>query len=146
MADNISPERRSWVMRQVPGKDTRPERIVRSILHRSGFRFTVNAPNNRQLPGRPDIVLPKLRSAIFVHGCFWHAHESCPRFRMPSSRQDYWEEKIGRNLTRDLANLDAIRELGWRVFVVWECELSTAEKRLEIARRLTAFLRKENAA
>ncbi|MEM7014496.1 MAG: very short patch repair endonuclease [Verrucomicrobiota bacterium] len=140
MADNISPERRSWVMRQVPGKNTKPELTVRSILHRLGFRFTINAPNNRQLPGKPDIILPKLDTVIFVHGCFWHAHEGCPRFRMPSSRQDYWEEKIGRNMTRDLDNIATLGELGWRVLIVWECETSTATKREELAERLATEL------
>ena len=116
--------------------NTKPELVVRSILNRLGFRFTVNARNNRELPGKPDIVLPKHRAVVFVHGCFWHAHENCPRFRMPSTRQDYWEKKISRNLTRDLANVEALEELGWRVIVVWECETSRAEKRGELAESL----------
>lgn len=136
MADNISPERRSWVMRQVPAKNTKPELVVRSALHRLGYRFTVNARNNRELPGKPDIVLPKHHAIIFVHGCFWHAHEGCPRFRMPSTRREYWEEKIGKNLTRDLANTESLEGLGWTVIVVWECETSRKDKRLNLAEKL----------
>jgi DNA mismatch endonuclease Vsr len=92
MADVFTPEKRSEVMSRIRGRDTRPERIVRSMLHRLGYRFTIAGPKNRLLPGRPDIVLPKFRTVLFVHGCFWHGHEHCPDFRLPQSRHDWWKK------------------------------------------------------
>jgi DNA mismatch endonuclease (patch repair protein) len=91
MADVFTPEKRSEVMSRIRGRDTRQERLVRSMLHRLGYRFTVAGPKNRLLPGRPDIVLPKFRTVVFVHGCFWHGHEHCPDFRLPKSRPDWWK-------------------------------------------------------
>jgi DNA mismatch endonuclease (patch repair protein) len=94
MADVFTPEQRSALMARIRGRDTRPELVVRSLLHRQGYRFTVRAPNNRSLPGRPDLVLPKHRCVVFVHGCFWHGHEHCPDFRLPKSRR---AGRVGRN-------------------------------------------------
>ncbi len=91
MADVFTPEKRSEVMSRIRGRDTRQERLVRSMLHRLGYRFTVAGPKNRLLPGRPDIVLPKFRTVVFLHGCFWHGHEHCPDFRLPQSRPDWWK-------------------------------------------------------
>jgi DNA mismatch endonuclease, patch repair protein len=94
------------------------------MLHRLGYRFTVNGPKNRLLPGRPDIVLPKYRTVIFVHGCFWHGHEHCPHFRLPKSRRDWWKQKIEGNRARDLRNETALRALGWHVVTIWECAVN----------------------
>ena len=94
--DVFTPEKRSEVMSRIRGRDTKPELALRSMLHRLGYRFTVNGPNNRSLPGKPDLVLPKYHTVIFVHGCFWHGHENCPSFRMPKSRIDFWTAKIAR--------------------------------------------------
>jgi DNA mismatch endonuclease (patch repair protein) len=94
------------------------------MLHRLGYRFTVNGPKNRSLPGKPDIVLPKYRTVIFVHGCFWHGHENCSKFRMPKSRRAFWKKKIVGNRARDLRNEDELSDMGWRVVTVWECRLN----------------------
>ena len=123
MVDKISKLHRSWVMSRVRGRNTKPERIVRSLLHRLGYRFTVNGPKNRQLPGKPDIVLPKYRAVLFVHGCFWHRHPGCKSATTPKSNTDYWNAKFKRNVERDKANAIALRDAGWRVIVFWECEL-----------------------
>ena len=129
-----SPER-SAVMRAVKGKDTRPELQVRRLIHSLGYRFRLHRSD---LPGTPDIVLPKLQSVIFVHGCFWHGH-NCPRgSRRPKSNAQYWQEKIAGNSERDQINQRRLRALGWRLIVVWECELHTKERATQ--RRLTKFL------
>lgn len=120
MADSVSPETRSRMMAAVRGKDTGPEMAVRRGLHALGFRYSLHA---RRLPGRPDIVLPKYKAVIFVEGCFWHGHEGCRLFRLPSSRTDYWREKIDRNRARDHRNRAALEEMGWRHLTVWECAL-----------------------
>lgn len=104
-------------------KDTKPEMLVRRALHRLGYRFRLH---RRNLPGKPDIVLPKHRTAILVHGCFWHQHAGCRDARMPRTRQDYWTEKFRRNLERDRGTEAALRELGWKVYVIWECEARAA--------------------
>jgi DNA mismatch endonuclease (patch repair protein) len=126
MADIFTPEKRSEVMSRIRSHNTKPELAVRSMLHRLGCRFTVNGQKNRSLPGRPDIVLPKYRTVIFVHGCFWHGHEHCPKFRMPKSRRAFWKKKIEGNIARDAANEMKLRMLGWHVVTVWECGLKSA--------------------
>lgn len=110
---------RSALMAMVRGKDTKPELVVRSTLHAMGFRFRLH---RRDLPGSPDIVLPRLRLAILVHGCFWHRHEGCRLASMPKTRKDFWGAKFEANVRRDRRNVEAIRGLGWRAEVVWECE------------------------
>ena len=137
MADIFTPEKRSQVMSRIRSRDTKPEVAVRSMLHRLGYRFTVNGPKNRSLPGRPDIVLPKYRTVIFVHGCFWHGHEHCPKFRMPKSRRAFWKKKIEGNRARDAANEMNLRKLGWHVVTVWECD--TYVKRLTLSMRHQPF-------
>jgi DNA mismatch endonuclease (patch repair protein) len=122
--DNISPEKRSWTMAQVKGRDTKPELIVRSLLHRLGLRFRVQC---KELPGKPDIVLPKHRTVIFVHGCFWHRHPGCKRASTPADNAQYWQAKFTRTVARDEAHRAALEQLGWRVLVVWECELRDME-------------------
>ena len=120
MADTITSERRSWNMSQIRGKDTKPELRVRSLLHRMGFRFRLH---RKDLPGRPDIVLPKYRTVVLVHGCFWHRHPECRFAYMPKSRISFWSKKFKQNVERDKRNQQAMADLGWKVIVVWECEL-----------------------
>lgn len=120
MAEKISPETRSRMMAGIRGRDTKPELLIRRYLHAQGLRFRLSA---RDLPGRPDIVLPRWRVAIFAHGCFWHGHQGCPFFRLPKTRSEFWLTKIGRNAERDRAAVEQLSVAGWRVAVVWECAL-----------------------
>ncbi len=136
MTDIFSPEKRSWVMSRIRSRDTKPEILVRSLLHRLGYRFTVNGPRNKHLPGKPDIVLPKHATAIFVHGCFWHGHAGCPIFRLPKSRTKFWQEKIARNKERDAKNAAALASLGWNVVTLWECEMANLGKIRTLTRQL----------
>jgi len=129
MADVFTPEKRSYVMSRIRGGNTKPELALRSMLHRLGYRFTVNGPKNKTLPGRPDLVLPKHRTVIFVHGCFWHGHEHCPDFRMPASRTEWWINKIEGNRARDLRVENALRGMGWHVVTIWACALKNAKTR-----------------
>ena len=119
MVDNLSPEARSALMRSVRQKDTTPERRVRSLAHRLGYRFRVQ---RHDLPGTPDIVFPRHRVCIFVHGCFWHRHPGCRLATMPKSREDYWRPKFRQNIERDRRKIAELTDLGWRVSVIWECE------------------------
>lgn len=113
-------------MSSVKGKNTKPERVVRSLLHRSGFRFRLH---RKDLPGCPDIVLPKYKTVIFVHGCFWHRHSGCPRTTTPKTNVDSWEKKFADNVARDERNRTALEELGWKVIVIWECEIKDGSYR-----------------
>ena len=121
MADFVSKDKRSKIMRAIRQKDTKPEIIVRKALHKSGYRFRLH---RKDLPGTPDIVLPKFRCVIMVHGCFWHQHSSCSASRIPQSNKDYWEGKLLRNIQRDRENRQALEQLGWTVHIIWECETS----------------------
>ena len=114
-----APLTRSEVMSRVRSKDTTPEIAVRRALHAAGLRFRLH---RRDLPGRPDIVLPGRRTVVFVHGCFWHSHAGCKRARTPATRLDYWLPKLRRNVERDQASEAALKAAGWRVLVIWECE------------------------
>jgi len=122
MADTISAERRSWNMSRITGRNTKPEILLRSLLHRAGFRFRLHA---KDLPGKPDIVLAKYRIAIFVHGCFWHRHPGCRNATTPSTRPEFWAEKFDRNVERDARTVAALEEAGWTVLTVWECDLKS---------------------
>lgn len=124
MADRISPEHRSWNMARIRSKDTSPEKRVRSFLHRAGFRFRLHVA---ELPGRPDIVLPKYRTAIFVHGCYWHRHEGCKFAYFPKSRQEFWEAKFQANLKRDAVVRQELEDFGWNVGIIWECQTKDQE-------------------
>lgn len=126
MADVMTPKQRSRCMAAVKGKDTKPEMIVRKYLFSRGLRFRVQA---RKLPGTPDIVLPKYKTAIFVNGCFWHGHEGCKYFRLPKSNIEFWKEKIERNIERDRESMQALLDLGWKIIRVWECELRNKANR-----------------
>jgi DNA mismatch endonuclease, patch repair protein len=112
-------EARSRNMRAIRSKNTKPELLIRQRLHAAGFRFRIH---RKDLPGNPDIVLPRYRAVIFVHGCFWHGH-GCYLFKLPSSRPDFWRDKIAQNQQRDLRNISRLTELGWRVLTIWECAL-----------------------
>ena len=125
--DILTPEQRSEVMRRVRGKDTKPEMLLRSALHRAGFRFRLH---RRSLPGAPDIVFPGRRKAIFVHGCFWHSHR-CKRARKPASNRDYWIPKLAENKKRDARDRRGLTALGWSSLVVWECQLRTMDRVME---------------
>lgn len=120
MADNLTPEKRSWNMSQIRGKDTSVEVKVRSFLFRQGFRFRKNVSS---LPGKPDIVLPKYKTIIFIHGCFWHRH-NCSRATTPKTKVEYWTQKFERNIANDKKHIDELTSLGWRVMVIWECEIN----------------------
>jgi DNA mismatch endonuclease (patch repair protein) len=111
-------EHRQWNMSRIRGKNTKPELLVRSILHRHGFRFRLHVAS---LPGKPDIVLPKYKIALFLHGCFWHMH-GCKNSKIPSSRHDWWKEKLEANVRRDALQFEQLQSLGWNVLVVWECK------------------------
>jgi DNA mismatch endonuclease (patch repair protein) len=122
MTDIVDRATRSRMMSGIRGKDTSPEILVRKFLHRAGLRFRLHV---RNLPGRPDIVLPRYRTIVLVNGCFWHRHEGCRYSYMPKSRIAFWKQKFLKNVERDERNQQSLREAGWRVYVVWECETMT---------------------
>jgi DNA mismatch endonuclease (patch repair protein) len=122
--DHLTKEKRSHNMAKIKSMNTKPEITVRSVLHRLGYRFRLNRCD---LPGSPDIVLPKHKVVIFVHGCFWHGHIGCKRAHIPASNIEYWTKKINKNCTRDILVQNSLMDLGWRVFVIWECELKNIE-------------------
>lgn len=119
MPDIVDPATRSRMMSGIRSTDTKPELLIRRALHARGFRYRVHVP---RMPGRPDMVFPKFRAVILVHGCFWHGHD-CPLFRLPGTRTEFWETKIGRNRERDGEVAKKLEELGWRRLTVWECAL-----------------------
>lgn len=135
MADVFTTEQRSAVMRRVKGANTKPEMKVRRFLHARGFRYRLHGAD---LPGKPDIVLPKYGVVVFVHGCFWHGHPGCPRSALPATRRDYWETKIGRNRQRDARNARALRKAGWRVLTAWECRIRDERTLEALARKIAA--------
>lgn len=139
MADNHTKEIRSMNMSHIRSTNSKPEEIVRKYLFSKGFRYRKNV---KKLPGCPDIVLPKYKTVIFVNGCFWHKHD-CPRFVWPSSNQDYWRPKILRNVERDQLRRQELEALGWKVIVVWECELKKKVRDTRLA-ELEAEIRNQN--
>lgn len=120
MADVHSTEVRSYNMSKIKGKNTKPELIVRSLLHKNGFRYRLHS---KDLPGKPDIALIKYKTIVFVHGCFWHGHEGCKYFVIPKTRTKFWMDKINRNKAKDAEVFDALTELGWKIITIWECDL-----------------------
>lgn len=128
VSDTLSQAQRSFLMSRIRGKDTAPERQVRSLLHRMGYRFRLH---RRDLPGSPDIVLPRLRTVVFVHGCFWHRHAGCRYSTTPRSRARFWRLKFERNVERDGENRAALRRLGWRVITVWECQVRRCDRSVD---------------
>lgn len=137
MTDVFSKEKRSWIMSRVKGRDTKPEILVRSFVHRMRFRFRVH---RRDLPGNPDIVLPRHGKVIFVHGCFWHGHRGCPRSQRPTTNKKFWNKKLEGNIARDKRFRRKLHRLGWKVLVVWQCETRKPEKLLG---KLERFLHDE---
>lgn len=127
MVDVLTPEQRSRNMSRIRGKNTKPELTLRSLLHASGLRFRLHC---RDLPGRPDVVLPKYRTAVFVHGCFWHRHQDCPHATIPKTRPHFWVKKFEATVARDAAKAEELEASGWHVHTVWECELKEDAERL----------------
>ncbi|RWA58382.1 very short patch repair endonuclease [Mesorhizobium sp.] len=124
MADRLTPARRSWLMSRVGAKNTSAEMRVRSAAHARGLRYRIH---RKDLFGTPDIVFPKWRIAVFVHGCFWHRHPGCKKATMPKSRVDFWKQKFDHNVARDRANVAALEAAGWQVEIIWECETKSQE-------------------
>jgi DNA mismatch endonuclease (patch repair protein) len=122
--DPLSKEKRSWNMSRIRSEDTAPEMRVRSALHRAGFRFRLHSS---KLPGKPDIILPKYKTVIFVNGCFWHRHPDCKRATMPSSNVNYWQKKFQRTVERDKEEVRQLENADWTVYVIWECEAKKKE-------------------
>ena len=134
MVDTLTVNERSAQMRLIRSNDTSPEMAVRKIVFRMGYRYRLHL---KKLPGRPDIVLTRLKKVIFVHGCFWHRHKNCRLARLPKSKLGYWVPKLQKNAARDGRNQRALRKLGWGVMVVWECKVAPPER---LARRVNRFL------
>jgi DNA mismatch endonuclease (patch repair protein) len=132
--DTVSPELRSAIMSRIHGRDTLPEMIVRSLVHGMGYRYRLHVA---KLPGKPDLVFPRLKCVIEVRGCFWHQHRGCGRSGIPASRREFWAPKLERNQRRDEENMRKLRALGWRPCVVWECETKGTWK---LFKRLARFL------
>lgn len=144
MGDVHDQETRSRNMAAVRSRDTKPEMMVRKALHASGLRYRLNA---RDLPGKPDIVLPRHRAVVFVHGCFWHRHE-CELFRWPESRTEFWRDKLNANAARDITAAEALDHAGWRRVVIWECALRGKKKRdfQDTMQRLIAWIKSDEQA
>lgn len=136
MTDTLSPQQRSALMSKVRSADTKPEWVLRCGLHRLGFRYRLR---DTRLPGRPDMVFPRYRSVVFVHGCYWHRHAGCKDATMPKSNVEFWASKFAENVERDRRVMDAIRQQGWRTLIVWECEL--VGDTTETVARVAAWLR-----
>jgi DNA mismatch endonuclease (patch repair protein) len=132
--DKLTPERRSANMSRIRSKDSKPELAVRRLLHRMGYRYRLHVSS---LPGHPDIVFPKLRKVLFVHGCFWHCHKNYTDAHIPKSAISYWEPKLARNVARDYEHEQRLLANGWRVLVLWECEVADVDRQID---RLRAFL------
>ena len=135
MADTISKDKRSWNMSRIRSRDTRPELVVRSALHRLGYRFRIH---KKDLPGKPDIVLAKYRTVIFVNGCFWHQHKGCKYAYQPKTRVKFWREKLQGNSERDIRTRKKLRRMDWRSRIIWECQIKNPAK---LNKYLTQFLR-----
>lgn len=125
MADVHDKVTRSYNMSQIKSKNTKPEILVRKYLFANGFRYRLN---DKKLPGKPDIVLPKYKTVIFVNGCFWHGHENCKYFKLPDTRAEWWKDKIDKNKAKDNDSIQKLKNEGWQVLVIWECDLKNKEK------------------
>ncbi len=139
MADRFTRKERSEIMSRIRGRDTTPEKSIRSLLHTRGYRFSLCS---KRLPGCPDIVLARHRRVVFIHGCFWHGHKDCPRSPLPSTNVQFWKKKITGNIARDARVRTEIRKLGWKLLVIWQCQI---KKRKMMEQRLTCFLRNGKA-
>jgi len=135
MADVHSKEIRSYNMSRIKGKNTKPEMVVRKFLHARGFRYKLH---DKILPGKPDLVLPKYKTVIFIHGCFWHGHEGCKYYVVPKTRTEWWLNKINYNTANDVKAVKSLKKAGWKVITIWECNLKTAK----VEKTLIALLKK----
>ncbi|MBP6023711.1 very short patch repair endonuclease [Ferruginibacter sp.] len=135
MADVHTKKQRSYNMSRIKGKDTKPEMLVRKFLHANGFRYKLH---DKKLPGKPDIVLPKYKTVIFVHGCFWHGHEGCKYYVVPKTRTEWWLEKINKNKANDTKAIKALKKDGWKIITIWECRL----KKTKLEKALSSLLKK----
>ncbi|MGQ7814500.1 very short patch repair endonuclease [Metapseudomonas furukawaii] len=138
MTDFLSPAERSERMSRIRGKDTQPELALRKVLHRLGLRYRLHGAG---LPGKPDLVFPRYRTVVFVHGCFWHRHSGCKIATTPKSNTQFWQEKFDKNIARDAQTAIELQASGWIVLVVWECELASAKKARETGGRLNEAIR-----
>ena len=129
MPDHLTPNKRSWNMSRIRSGDTSPELLVRKYLYSHGVKYRIHRKN---LPGKPDIVISHLKTAIFVHGCFWHQHDGCSRANLPKSKKHYWIPKLQKNTERDRINISTLIDMQWNVIVIWECETKTLENLAEI--------------
>ncbi|HXP52959.1 MAG TPA: DNA mismatch endonuclease Vsr [Bacteroidia bacterium] len=127
--DVFSKEKRSTIMSKISGKETKPEIIIRKFLFSKGFRYRKNVST---LPGKPDIILSKYSTVIFVNGCFWHGHKNCKAAKLPSTRRQFWEEKINNNIVRDKRNIAALKNMGWKVIILWQCQFNTKKKKVKL--------------
>lgn len=134
MADVHDKATRSYNMSRIKSKDTKPEMLVRKFLFANGFRYRLYVKN---LPGKPDIVLPKYKTVIFVHGCFWHGHKGCKYYSIPKTRTDWWMEKINKNIDNDEKTINALQEKGWHVIIMWGCELKQTKKDITLPKLIT---------
>lgn len=135
MADVHTQEQRRFNMQQIKGKNTKPELLVRKYLHAKGYRYKLH---DKTLPGKPDIVLPKYKTVIFIHGCFWHGHANCKYFTIPKTRTEWWTEKINKNSTNDVKAVKLLKKDGWKIITIWECKLKPAK----IEKTLPALIKK----
>lgn len=138
MTDTLTPEHRSLLMSRVKGKNTKPEKKVRSLLHSMGYRFRLH---RKELPGSPDLILPKYNIAIFVHGCFWHHHLNCKKATLPKQNRDYWEQKMNQNIERDLRKQKELEYLGWKVITLWQCNIDKSNE-AELAETIEQEIKK----
>ncbi|HWD88630.1 MAG TPA: DNA mismatch endonuclease Vsr [Mucilaginibacter sp.] len=136
MADVHSKETRSYNMSRIRSKDTRPEMLVRRFLHKNGFRYRLHVKN---LPGKPDIVLSKYKTVIFIHGCFWHGHEGCKYYVVPKTRTEWWLQKIGTNIMNDTNAEIALKSAGWKIIKIWECQVKKSEIETTLSALKAAF-------
>jgi DNA mismatch endonuclease (patch repair protein) len=134
MADVHSKEIRSFNMSRIKGKNTKPEILVRKFLFSNGIRYRLH---DKKLPGKPDLVFPKYKKVVFIHGCFWHGHEGCKYFVVPKTRTEWWLNKICGNIKKDVQSITAVRKQGWKVIILWECELKSGKKE----KRLKALIK-----
>lgn len=135
MADVHTKKQRSYNMSRIKSRDTKPEMLVRKFLHAKGFRYKLH---DKKLPGKPDIVLPKYKTVIFVHGCFWHGHTNCKYFKIPQTRTEWWTDKINTNIANDTKAIKAIKKDGWKLITIWECALKPAK----VEKTLSTLLKK----
>jgi DNA mismatch endonuclease (patch repair protein) len=142
MADIKTPQERSYNMSRIRGVDTKPEMLVRKFLFAHGFRYRLH---DKKLPGKPDLVLPKYKTVIFVNGCFWHGHDGCKYFVIPRTRREFWLSKINRTKEIDLQNYKLLSDMGYRVLTIWECELKTSELREQNLTKLVSVLSESSA-